>query len=65
MLLNESIDRTAFPGEKELRKSMELDDFKAAWQSLDRRLAEQNAMALHVFRDNKLAQAKSLLRPLV
>lgn len=65
MLLNESIDRTAFPGEKELRNSMELDDFKAAWQSLDRRLAEQNALALHVFKDNKLAQAKSLLRPLV
>ncbi len=44
---------------------MELDDLKAAWQSIDRRLAEQNQLALHVFKENKLAQAKSLLRPLV
>ncbi len=43
---------------------MELDDLKSAWQSIDRRLAEQNALALHVFKENKLAQARSLLRPL-
>lgn len=44
---------------------MELDDLKLAWQSLDRRLAEQHALNLHVFRDTKLAQAKSKLRLLM
>lgn len=44
---------------------MELDDLKLAWQSLDRRLAEQHALNLHVFKDTKLAQAKSKLRPLM
>ena len=44
---------------------MELDDLKLAWQSLDRRLAEQHALNLHIFQDTKLAQAKSKLRPLM
>ena len=44
---------------------MELDDLKLAWQSLDRRLAEQHALNLHVFKETKLAQAKSKLRPLM
>lgn len=44
---------------------MELDDLKLAWQSLDRRLAEQHALNLHMFKDTKLAQVKSKLRPLV
>ena len=44
---------------------MELDDFKAAWQTLDRRLAEQNALNIHLFKEAKLTQVKSQLRPLV
>lgn len=44
---------------------MELDDFKSAWQSLDRRLAEQNALNFSLFKDTKVTQAKAMLRPLV
>ena len=44
---------------------MELDDFKAAWQTLDRRLAEQNALNIHLFKEAKLTQVKSQLRPLM
>jgi hypothetical protein len=43
---------------------MELDDLKTAWQSLDRRLADQQALTLHVFEDNQKAEARSRLRPL-
>jgi len=43
---------------------MELDDFKVAWQTLDRRLAEQNALNVHLFKARKLSQVKVQLRPL-
>ncbi len=44
---------------------MELDDFKTAWQSLDRRLAEQNALSFTLYKETKLTQVKATLRPLL
>ena len=44
---------------------MELDDFKAAWQTLDARLARQDALQLELLRGQKQAQARRNLRPLV
>lgn len=44
---------------------MELDDFKAAWQALDRRLSEQNALSFTLLKERKVTQAKAQLRPLV
>ncbi len=43
---------------------MELDELKTAWTSLDRRLEQQNKLALKVFTGGKLDQARSRLRPL-
>lgn len=43
---------------------MELDDLKAAWQTLDRRLDAQSALNLHIFKDGKLDKALRGLRPL-
>jgi hypothetical protein len=45
--------------------TMELDELKQAWQSLDRQLEKQNALNLHLFMESKLAKMKSGLRPLV
>ena len=44
---------------------MELDDFKAAWQTLDARLARQDALQLELLRGQKQAQARRHLRPLL
>jgi hypothetical protein len=44
---------------------MELDDLKLAWQTLDRRLQQQNALNLHLFRSGRLDQARRGLRPLM
>jgi len=44
---------------------MELDDLKSAWQILDRRLEQQSALNLHLFREGKLDKTRSSLRPLV
>lgn len=43
---------------------MELDDLKAAWQTLDRRLDTQTALNLHIFKDGKLDKTRRGLRPL-
>ena len=43
---------------------MELDDMKAAWQTLDRRLDTQAALNLHMFKEGKLDKLRSGLRPL-
>lgn len=43
---------------------MELDDFKQAWQTLDRRLEQQNALSLRLYADGKLDKARAGLRPL-
>ena len=47
-----------------MESTMELDDFKQAWQTLDRRLERQNAINLHLYTDGKLAKARARLRPL-
>ncbi len=44
---------------------MELDDLKLAWQTLDRRLEQQNAMNLYQFKETNLTKVKSGLRPLL
>lgn len=44
--------------------TMELDDFKSAWQSLDRRLQLDNTLKLHDLRERKLDKARGSLRPL-
>jgi hypothetical protein len=43
---------------------MELDDLKSAWQVLDRRLEQQAALNLHLFKQDKLDRMRSSLRPL-
>jgi hypothetical protein len=44
---------------------MELDDMKAAWQTLNQRLDTQEALNLHIFKEGKLDRMKRGLRPLV
>lgn len=44
---------------------MELDDMKQAWQALDRRLEQQHALSLQLFRDGRLDKLRRGLRPLV
>ncbi len=43
---------------------MELDDFKLAWQTLDRRLERHNALNLQLLRDSRLERLRRGLRPL-
>ena len=43
---------------------MELDDFKSAWQTLDRRLQLDNELKLHALRERTLDKARGSLRPL-
>src|SRR6478672_5081815 len=42
-----------------------LDDLKLAWNELSEKLERQNTLALHQFKENKLARFRSGLRPLV
>jgi hypothetical protein len=42
-----------------------LDDLKTAWQALDRKLERQHALALHQFKETKLARLRGGFRPLV
>lgn len=44
---------------------MELDELKLAWNSLDRRIATQNAMAFLELKEQRTSRARSSLRPLV
>lgn len=44
---------------------MELDDFKQTWQSMDRRLEQQFALSVQLFRDGRLDKVHRGLRPLV
>lgn len=44
--------------------TMELDDLKQAWQSLDRRLERQNALLAMQWRDDRARKLRSSLRPL-
>jgi len=43
---------------------MELDELKAAWQSLDRRLERQNAINLLLLKDDRSKRMRSSLHPL-
>ena len=43
---------------------MELDDFKTAWQILDRRLEQQSTLNMHIFKQGRLERMRSSLRPL-
>ena len=45
-------------------QSMELDELKIAWQSLDRRIDQQNRLAWADLRERKLEKARVGLRPL-
>ncbi|GHC07444.1 hypothetical protein GCM10010080_22420 [Thermomonas carbonis] len=45
--------------------TMDLDDIKSAWQTLDARLARQDALQLELLRGQKQAQARRNLRPLL
>lgn len=47
-----------------MESTMELDDFKQAWQTLDRRLEQHNALHLRIYTDGKLDKTRSGLRPL-
>ncbi|MEY2559892.1 MAG: hypothetical protein QOG51_307, partial [Verrucomicrobiota bacterium] len=42
-----------------------LDDLKTAWQALDRKLERQHRLALHQFKETKLANLRGGFRPLV
>jgi serine/threonine-protein kinase len=48
-----------------MENTMELDDLKQAWQTIDRRLEQQNALQLGMYRDGKLDTLRRRLRPLV
>ncbi len=43
---------------------MELDELKATWQVLDRRLARHDRINLELFKEKKLEKARTNLRPL-
>lgn len=43
----------------------ELDDLKSTWQTLNRNLERQHALAFHQFRESKLGRFRSGFRPLV
>lgn len=43
---------------------MDIDELKAAWQSLERRMAQQDQLSLHLFREGRLEKARHSLRPL-
>jgi hypothetical protein len=42
-----------------------LDELKTAWQALDRKLERQHTLALHQFKETKLAKLRGRFRPLV
>lgn len=44
---------------------MELDEMKLAWRTLDRRLEQQHALNMQMFRDARLDKMRRGLRPLI
>ncbi|MEQ1512898.1 MAG: hypothetical protein ABL934_09490 [Lysobacteraceae bacterium] len=44
--------------------TMELDELKQAWHTLDKRLQQQNALQFDAFRERKASSIKASLRPL-
>ena len=49
---------------KPMETTMELDELKSAWQTLDRRLERQSALNLHIFVEGKLDKVRASLRRL-
>ena len=47
-----------------METTMELDELKTAWQAIDRRLQQQTALNLFVFREGKLDKVRASLRRL-
>lgn len=47
-----------------METTMELDDLKSAWQSLDKQLERENTINLQLLRDRQLDKARNSLRPL-
>ena len=47
-----------------METTMELDELKSAWQTLDRRLERQSALNLHIFVEGKLDKVRASLRRL-
>jgi hypothetical protein len=47
-----------------METTMELDNLKSAWQSLDSRLQLDNTLKLHELRERKLDRTRGSLRPL-
>lgn len=45
-----------------MESTMELDELKQAWQTLDRRLQQHEALNLHVFKQGHLDKTRSTLR---
>jgi hypothetical protein len=45
--------------------TMELDEMKSTWQALDRRLGQQHALNLQLFRESMLDKTRRGLRPLI
>ncbi len=45
--------------------SMELDDFKSAWQALNQKLDQQTALNLQFLRESRAEKARHGLRPLI
>ena len=43
---------------------MELDELKATWQALDRKLSQSNAIQLQLFKDGRFKNMRAGLRPL-
>ena len=44
---------------------MELDELKATWQALDRKLQQSNAIQLQLFKDGRMKNMRAGLRPLL
>ena len=43
---------------------MELDELKATWQALDRKLSQSNAIQLQLFKDGRMKNLRAGMRPL-
>ena len=46
-----------------METTMELDELKQAWQTLDRHLARQHDLQWQILRDRKLDKVRDHLRP--
>ncbi|MEP6908654.1 MAG: hypothetical protein ABI858_11850, partial [Pseudoxanthomonas sp.] len=49
---------------RRMENILELDELKATWQALDRKLTQSNAIQLQLFKDGRLKKMRTGLRPL-